>query len=198
MIQFNNLNPETPYLLFKAKYDEALNADQKGIEAISVSSFNTKMHEVNSRYVNLKFITNDEFIFFSNYDSPKASSFISHNQIAVLVYWPSINVQIRMKAKIKKTPNEYNQKYFFDRSEEKNALAISSNQSKPIDSYSQVKKNYKQSLETDDLKKCPEYWGGYSFTPYYFEFWEGHQSRLNKRDVYELNGQDWIHRILQP
>jgi len=198
MIQFNNLNQEMPYLLFKAKYDEALNLGQIGIEAISVSTYESKTNEVDSRYVNLKFITNDEFIFFSNYDSPKASSFISHNQIAVLVYWPSINVQIRMKAKIKKTPNEYNQKYFFDRSEEKNALAISSNQSKPIDSYSQVKKNYKQSLETDDLKKCPEYWGGYSFTPYYFEFWEGHQSRLNKRDVYELNGQDWIHRILQP
>ena len=198
MIQFNNLNQEIPYLLFKAKYDEAFNLGQIGIEAISVSTYESKTNEVDSRYVNLKFITNDEFIFFSNYDSPKASSFISHNQIAVLVYWPSINVQIRMKAKIKKTPNEYNQKYFFDRSEEKNALAISSNQSKPIDSYSQVKKNYKQSLETDDLKKCPEYWGGYSFTPYYFEFWEGHQSRLNKRDVYELNGQDWIHRILQP
>ena len=198
MIQFNNLNQEIPYQLLKEKYDEAMNACQKGIEAISISSYNREISEVDSRYVNLKFVTNDEFIFFSNYNSPKAFSFNSHNQIAASLYWPSINVQIRMKAKIKKTSNEYNQKYFFDRSEEKNALAISSNQSKPIDSYSQVKKNYKQSLETDDLKKCPEYWGGYSFTPYYFEFWEGHQSRLNKRDVYELNGQDWIHRILQP
>jgi pyridoxine/pyridoxamine 5'-phosphate oxidase len=35
----------------------------------------TKKNEVDSRYVNLKFISNDEFIFFSNYDSPKASSF---------------------------------------------------------------------------------------------------------------------------
>ena len=90
-----------------------------------------------------------------------------------------------MKAKIKKTSNEFNQKYFFDRSEEKNALAISSNQSKQIDSYNQVKENYNKSLKTDDLKKCPEYWGGYSFTPYYFEFWEGHESRLNKREVYK-------------
>jgi pyridoxamine 5'-phosphate oxidase len=140
MIQFNNLNQEIPYLLLKAKYDEALGAGQKGIEAISISSFNNKINEVDSRYVNLKFISNDEFIFFSNYDSPKASSFNSHSQIAALIYWPSINVQIRMKAKIKKTSNEFNQKYFFDRSEEKNALAISSNQSKPIDSYSKLKK----------------------------------------------------------
>ena len=132
MIQFNNLNQEIPYQLLKDKYDEALNAGQRGIEAISISSYNKEISEVDSRYVNLKFISNDEFIFFSNYDSPKALSFNSHNQIAALVYWPSINVQIRIKAKIKKTSKEFNQKYFFDRLEEKNALAISSNQSKLI------------------------------------------------------------------
>ena len=198
MIQFNNLNQETPYQLVKEKYDEAVDAGQKGVEAISISSYNNKIHEVDSRYVNLKFISNDEFIFFSNYDSSKATSFNSHSQIAALVYWPSINVQIRIKAKIKKTSNEYNQKYFSDRSEEKNALAISSNQSKQIDSYSQVKENYNRSLKNDDLKKCPEFWGGYSFTPYYFEFWEGHESRLNKREVFEKNDDSWKHLILQP
>ena len=198
MIEFNNLNPEIPYVLFKAKYDEAIDAGQKGIEAISISSYDKELNQVDSRYVNLKFISNDEFIFFSNYDSPKAASFNSHSQIAALVYWPSINVQIRMRAKIKRTTDEFNQKYFFDRSEEKNALAISSNQSKPIDSYSQVKENYNISLKNDDLKKCPEFWGGYSFTPYYFEFWEGHESRLNKREVYEKSGDSWKHLILQP
>ncbi len=198
MIQFNNLNQDKPYLLFKEKYDEALNAEQKAIEALSISSYNTKMHEVDSRFVNLKFITNDEFIFFSNYDSPKASAFNSHNQIAALVYWASINVQIRMKAKIKKTSNEYNQKYFFDRSEKKNALAISSNQSKPIDSYNQVKENYNKSIKNDDLKKCPAYWGGFSFTPFYFEFWEGHESRLNKREIFKKIDGVWEQSFLQP
>ncbi|MDB9985055.1 pyridoxamine 5'-phosphate oxidase family protein [Gammaproteobacteria bacterium] len=198
MMQFNNLNQEIPYLIFKAKYDDALNVGQENIEAISISSYNNIINEVDSRFVNLKFITNDEFIFFSNYDSPKASSFNSHSQIAALVYWPSINVQIRMKAKIKKTSDEFNQKYFFDRSKEKSALAISSNQSRPIDSYSQVKENYNKSLKNDDLKKCPEFWGGYSFTPYYFEFWEGHESRLNKREVYEKSYDSWKHLILQP
>ena len=198
MIQFNNLNQEMPYVVFKEKYNESLNAKQKNIEAISISSYNREISEVDSRYVNLKFVTNDEFIFFSNYNSPKASSFNSHNQIAALVYWPSINVQIRMRAKIKRTTDEFNQNYFFDRSEEKNALAISSNQSKPINSYSQVKENYNKSLKNDDLKKCPEFWGGYSFIPYYFEFWEGHESRLNIREVYEKSDVSWKHFILQP
>ena len=198
MIKFINLNQETPYQLLKAKYDEALNAGQKGIEAISISSFSKEMNEVNSRYVNLKFITNDKFIFFSNYNSPKASAFNSHSQIAALIFWPSSNVQIRMQANIKKTSNEFNQNYFFDRSENKNALAISSDQSKAIESYSQVKENFKKSLATDDLKKCPEYWGGFSFTPYYFEFWEGHESRINKREVFDKIHGLWKQSIIQP
>jgi len=198
MIEFNNLNKETPYKLLKKKYDVAVDAGQKNIEAISISSFNKEINEVDSRYVNLKFISNDEFIFFSNYDSPKASAFNSHDQIAALLYWPSINVQIRMRAKIKKTSNEYNQKYFFNRSKEKNALAISSNQSKKIDSYSEVIENFNRSLESNDLKKCPEYWGGYSFIPYYFEFWEGHESRLNKREVFEKINGVWKQSFLQP
>jgi pyridoxamine 5'-phosphate oxidase len=198
MIQFNNLNPEIPYQFLKEKYDVALNAGQRGIEAISISSYNKEIGEVDSRYVNLKFISNDEFIFFSNYNSPKASSFNSSNQIAALLYWPSINVQIRMKAKIKKTSDEFNQKYFYDRSKEKNALAISSSQSKPIVSYEQVKKNYNKTFKNDDLKECPEFWGGFSFTPYYFEFWEGHELRLNRREAYKKNDGSWEHLILQP
>ena len=48
------------------------------------------------------------------------------------------------------------------------------------------------------LEKRPEYWGGYSFTPYYFEFWEGHKSRLNKREVFKKDTNDWVKTILQP
>ena len=198
MIKFLNDNTTAPFLEFKNKYNEAMKAGQSSVEAVCISSFNNTLSEVNSRYVNLKVIDNDKFIFFSNYNSPKSIEFYSHNQIAAVFFWESTSSQIRIKAKIKKTTYKYNQKYFFNRSEEKNALAISSNQSNPINSYSQVKENYNKSLKNDDLKKCPEFWGGYSFTPYYFEFWEGHESRLNKREVYEKSADSWKHIILQP
>ena len=198
MIQFKNLSQEEPYLLFKTKYDEAYSAGQKVIEAISISTFENKTNEVDSRFVNLKFVSENEFIFFSNYESPKANSFKTHDQIAALIYWSSTNVQIRMKAKIIKMSNDYNQRYFESRSDKKNALAISSNQSKPINSYKQVIENFNKSLNNDDLKKCPKYWGGYSFTPYYFEFWEGHESRLNKREVFNKKDGNWAHSFVQP
>ena len=198
MIEFNNLNQEIPYQLLKEKYDEAFDAGQKSIEAISISSYNIQVCEVDSRYVNLKFINNDEFIFFSNYDSPKAAAFNSHNQIAALLYWSSINIQIRIKAQIRKTSKEFNQEYFFNRSKEKNALAISSKQSKKIRSFEQVKENYNKSLNNNDLKTCPKYWGGFSFVPYEIEFWEGNEFRLNKRNLYKKDNTNWNHFILEP
>ena len=44
----------------------------------------------------------------------------------------------------------------------------------------------------------PNYWGGYSFVPYYFEFWEGGEYRLNKRNVFKFNEGAWEQYYLQP
>ena len=198
MIKFNNPSQEIPYINFHARYTEALEQGQKNIESIAISSFNKEKMETDSRFVNLKFIDGNQFIFFSNYNSPKSIAFKTHNQISALLYWSSTNVQIRMKAKINKTSVKYSQEYFKERPVDKNALAISSDQSKPASSYEEVILKYKKTKETKDLLKCPEYWGGFSFTPYYFEFWEGHESRLNKRESFSKIDDVWLHSFLQP
>ncbi len=198
MINFLNNSSETPYVIFKNKYDEALDANQSSIEAISISSFSHELNEVDSRFVNLKFVDKKDFIFFSNYESQKALQFKSHDQISCLIFWNKINSQIRMKAKIKKTSTDFNKKYFSNRDRKKNALAISSNQSKEIKSYGEVKTNFENVLEDKDLYKCPPYWGGYKFEPHYFEFWDGHPSRINKREIFNLVDGEWISKILQP
>ena len=138
-------------------------------------------------------------LFFKLSILPKASQFESHNQVSVLIYWASINTQIRMKAKISKTSAEFSDQHFQGRTKEKNALAISSNQSQIIDSFDEVSKNFYKTLEimTPETNR-PNFWGGYSFTPYYFEFWQGHENRLNKRHVFDQQGEEWIEQILQP
>ena len=199
MIKFINLSSEKPYIHFQSLYQEALEKDQRGIEAISVSSYSQEMSEVEARYVNLKYIVDNEWIFFSNYNSPKAQQFESHSQVSVLIFWSSINTQIRMKGLISKTSMEFSDEHFKGRTKEKNALAISSNQSQVIDSFDEVKKNFHHTLHamTPDTSR-PDFWGGFSFIPYYFEFWQGHENRLNKRHVYKQQEDEWIERLLQP
>jgi len=198
MIKFINNNLDAPYVKFKEEYERAVSANQKIVEAITISSYSKLDNLVDSRYVNLKIVDNKEFIFFSNYNSPKSTQFESHDQISALIFWNTTNVQIRMKANIKKTPVDFNNKYFATRSKDKNALAISSKQSQKIDSYDSVMQIYNDTKKDADLEKCPDYWGGFVFRPYYFEFWEGHDSRLNRRMVFELNNNQWNNFFLQP
>ena len=67
-----------------------------------------------------------------------------------------------------------------------------------IESYDAVKHNYQEVLKSKNLKNCPKYWGGFSFKPYYFEFWEGNKNRINKREVYVNTNGCWKHSFLQP
>ena len=59
---------------------------------------------------------------------------------------------------------------------------------------------YNNTLNSDcDFSVRPNYWGGYAFEPYYFEFWIGNESRINKRNAYILRNNDlWSHSILEP
>ena len=103
-----------------------------------------------------------------------------------------------MKAKISKTPSNFSDEYFNKRSIEKNALALSSAQSKDIKSYREIEENYNKALKSKNLDVRPKFWGGYQFVPYYFEFWKGHKLRLNKREAFKLINDDWKKQFLQP
>ena len=199
MINIEKISSTEPYKRFRNFYNKAFDADQKVIEAISISSFDRQNNEVESRHVNLKYIIGEEWIFFSNYDSPKAKQFEMHDQITALFFWNSINVQIRIKAIINKSDEDFSNLHYISRAKEKNALAHSSKQSNNIESYDAVIKNYETILlDKEKLKKRPDYWGGFSFKPYYFEFWEGNIHRLNKREVFSKLDDIWKKNFLQP
>jgi pyridoxine/pyridoxamine 5'-phosphate oxidase len=199
MIKIDDMSNTKPYKKFKSLYNKALAHNQESIEAIAISSFNKEDNQVQSRYVNLKYIIENNWVFFTNFNSTKAKSFSSHDQISALIYWGSVGVQIRMMAKISKTDASFSDEHFKGRDRAKNALAISSFQSAKIDSYNQVVKNFnKINNSRDTVLNRPSYWGGYSFTPFYFEFWESHESRLNKREVFENSKDVWHKFIIQP
>lgn len=199
MIKFIDINNSAPYRRFIEFYNAAISKNQNCIEVLSISTYSKINKEVDSRYVNLKYVRDDEWIFFTNYESNKSIQISEHNQISALLYWDRINVQIRLKAKIYKTDTIFSDYHYKKRGLDKNALAHSSNQSKRINAYEKVVQNYnekKASIELLNLR--PQYWGGFSFKPYYFEFWEGHESRINKREVFTSKNNKWHSYILQP
>ena len=198
MINFIDISVSEPYVKFKNLYDDAFKKNQKAIEAICISSYDADLKEADARFVNLKYIKGDEWIFFSNYNGPKAKQFNESNKISATLYWYKTNTQIRIKGIIKKAEASFSDKHFLSRDKEKNAIAISSNQSAKIGSYEAVLEQQELVLKSNETLSRPNYWGGYSFTPYYFEFWEGHAKRANKRRCFKLIENSWDSTYLQP
>jgi pyridoxamine 5'-phosphate oxidase len=198
MIKFNDIEDTEPYSTFLKIYNEALVKNQKNIDASIISSFDKTNQEVDSRFVNIKYLTKNEWTFFSNYNSPKAIQFNQHDQISSVFYWDTLNIQIRMRSKIYKSSKAISDTHFNSREHKKNALSISSMQSRPINNYADVVKKYNKVLNKKKLSSRPLYWGGFSFVPYFFEFFEGHESRINKRTSFELNNGIWKKYTLEP
>ena len=97
MINLKKMTQARPFIEFKKKYDFAEQNNQQNIEAMCIASYSRSLNEVDSRFVNLKYIDNESLVFFSNYEGPKAEQFRSHDQVTVVFYWNIVNVQIRIK-----------------------------------------------------------------------------------------------------
>jgi pyridoxamine 5'-phosphate oxidase len=199
MVDFININNEEAYSSFISYYSLAKKNNEAYPNAMLVASLNKENNQVDARYVNLQGINETKFIFYSNYNSPKARQFKSHNQVTLVFFWKTINIQVRIKAQISKLSRQESDIFFSKRDKHKNILSISSNQSEEVSSYEQVLDNYYLALKTKNHKRRPLHWGGYECEPYSFEFWEGHSSRINKRIVYEIEkNKSWIKKFLQP
>lgn len=83
MISFKNNNNTEPYRKFRNLYNKAKRKEQTLIQAASIASFSKSSMEADSRFVNLKILDGEDFIFFTNYESPKSKQFKNHNQISI-------------------------------------------------------------------------------------------------------------------
>lgn len=199
MIQFIN-NKEVPITIFQKFHENGLLSNQPNIDAACLSTFNTINNEISSRFINIKYVKNNKFIFFSNYESPKAKDIKTFNKVSCVFFWPNINLQVRIQGSIKKTTEKCSDEHFNNRTKEKNILSIISNQSRETKTYDNFVKKYYKFIENYDRKiNRPNYWGGYEITPIYYEFWEGHKNRLNKRLFYRINDSGiWESGYLEP
>ena len=198
MIKLIDKLEDLPYVEFYNLYELAISKKQKYIESSLISTFDINDNQPNSRYVNIKYIKGDEWIFFTNLNSPKVRQIKSCPKISAVFFWEKIGIQIRIKAESFLTSKSFSDIHFNNRSIEKNSLAISSKQSETIDSFKNVIKNYETTLNTKNYMKRPDYWGGISFKPFSFEFWTAGEHRLNKRILYTKNTNKWEQKILQP
>ena len=197
MILFSKNIESEPQKKMLSLYQKARESNQKNIEAASLSTISSE-NTPHCRFINIKYVNENEFIFFSNYNSPKACDINYNPRAALTFFWNLSNIQIRIEGEISKLDNKRSDIHWLTRSVEKNALAFSSDQSNEIASFKKVKENYRSALKKDNLTKRPKYWGGFVVIPNYYEFWEGSDLRLNKRKVFFKEKKIWKTKFIQP
>ena len=101
----------------------------------------------------------------------------------------------------KKVADEISDDYFQKRPRDNQLGAIASPQSKRVQSRDELERLFKETelkfSDEQELKR-PLHWGGYAIEANYFEFWQGRQSRMHDRIIYEKNKDSWEKSRLAP
>ncbi|MCO5141714.1 MAG: pyridoxamine 5'-phosphate oxidase [Oligoflexia bacterium] len=187
-----------PILRCKKAFSLALKT-LKNSNAIALATA-TAQGRPSVRMVLLKEITNQTFLFYTNYKSRKAMELKENSYAAFLVYWESLDLQIRVEGRVKKLPREKSIAYFKSRPKGSQIAAHISPQSKKIPSYKNLEKKFEEAKVKFKDKEVnpPLHWGGYELTPNRIEFWTEGKNRLHKRECFVRKKNSWKKEILAP
>ena len=203
-----HLNPEAsgkfagedPFAIAQAWLKEAEAAEINDPNAIALSTVDADGMP-NARMVLLKGIEPDAFVFYTNYDSAKASELDHAGKVAFVMHWKSLRRQIRVRGTVVREDGPKADEYFASRSLKSRLGAGASKQSRPLKSRATLLAEVaKVTAKYGTNPKRPEFWGGYRVTPTEIEFWADGDFRLHDRFVWrrENDAVSWGVERLNP
>ncbi len=151
------------------------------------------------RYVLLKKISSEGFVFFTDSHSRKGRDIAHNPNVGLLFPWHSFERQVRVTGSAQSLDRDQVEAYFHSRPLGSQVAAYTSLQSESIASRAELEQRYSANLASfEDRAPVPERWGGYLVLPSRFEFWQGGENRLHDRFEYNLEDGAWSIRRLQP
>jgi len=185
-----------PFHQFEKWMKEAIAAEVNEPTAMSLSAIGTDGFP-NSRIVLLKDFGETGFTFYTNYNSLKGRSIEQNPAVCLLCFWPELERQIRISGVAGKTDAAVSDRYFQSRPANSRIAASVSNQSEKISSREFLESQF-ATAKTSEPSTRPDHWGGYMVKPLRFEFWQGRESRLHDRILYEKTVDSWAISRLAP
>ncbi len=182
VIMESSVDPN-PFSLFTQWFDIASKTDSIQEPNAMCLSTATPTGRPSSRFVLMKSFSNQGVKFYSNYNSRKGLELSQNPQACLLFYWPPLHRQVRIEGIVSRLSDEESTDYFNTRPKSSQSSASISAQSQPVSSRTELEEKWKGHLESYSDRDIPRpsHWGGYLLEPDYFEFWQGHSTRLHDR-----------------
>lgn len=188
-----------PIEQFQNWFEDVLSINKSDPTAMVLSTTDQQGYP-DSRVVLLKGLSEEGFVFYSNYNSAKAQQLALQPKAALNFYWPELSRQVRIRGDVIKTSAELSDNYFSSRPLMSQLSAIISPQSQKIPNraYLDEQLNLLSMKQGQEPVVRPEYWGGFILHPIDIEFWQGRDNRLHDRIHYVKKAGHWLQHRLAP
>ena len=139
-----------------------------------------------NRIVLLKDFDAHGAVFFTNLQSHKATALHAHPKASLLFHWDPLNRQIRIDGRVSQVSDNEADAYFATRPRGSQIGAWASDQSRLLNSRSELERRVVDSAEKYHGRDVPRppHWGGFRVNLERVEFWQGREDRLHDRIVY--------------
>lgn len=190
---------QDPFRQFTRWFSQAAEAGLIDVNAMTLATADQD-GAPSARIVLLKGYDDRGFYFYTNYESRKGQELKVNPHVALCLYWPQLERQVRIEGRVEKTSREQSEKYFHKRPRESQIGAWASSQSRKIQDRQTLLKRFSELKEQFDSQTVPlpDFWGGYCVIPRRIEFWQGRPGRLHDRLQYEKEGDSWVLKRLAP
>jgi len=192
--------PADPMALFTAWLEVVKASEIKDPTAMVVATVDDKGQPF-QRIVLLKRFGEDGFVFFTNLESRKAQHIAHNTQVSLLFPWHTLEKQVAITGVAEPLSKKDVLSYFMSRPKDSQIAAWVSKQSSPISARKALETKFmemKAKFSQGEVP-LPKFWGGYIVKPSSMEFWQGGESRLHDRFIYERTAStQWTHSRLAP
>lgn len=152
---------ETPFDLFSKWYREAFESGQLEPNAFVLSTVDIE-NRPSSRILYLKAMSENNFVFFTNYSSHKGVDIEKNNNASMLFFWPGKERQIRIEGEVMKISEDESDAYFESRPRSSQIGAWASHQSQLLIERDDLENRVREyAAKFEDKVPRPPHWGGY-------------------------------------
>ena len=187
-----------PIALFQDWLSEAVRQSPESYPTSFCLSTVDPAGRVEGRFVDLKEISAEGFVFGTHLESPKARSMDSNPTVSLTFWWAALRRQVRIAGAASLVSADIADRLFQARPRDAQAVSLVSVQSQPLIDPQTLRARVQEEVRRGVPILRPPNWGAYCVRPERMEFLRFSESRFHERVLFVREDDRWIQQYLQP